>query len=324
MPGLPDYAAQLELCLRAEECGIESMLMALGYTRPDPMLLSIALGRVARRIEFMIACRPSLVAPTQFVAQLDTVKRVLGGRVSINIVCGHTPAELGGYGCFLDHDRRYEQAGEFLDSCRTLWGVAPAHRTAVGTDPTAPRIYLGGNSPQAATLAARHADCLFRFAEAPETLLPQVERVLAAGKEVGLLVALIARPTRAEAVAASEELVSRFADSNRAVHRDFERKSDSVAFISTYDLARRSSSGWVTKSLWAGAIPFLGAPAIALVGSPEGITNAIMEYKRIGVSQFLFLGWPDLEEMTFFSREILPLIRGREQTHVKKEAEQCR
>ena len=37
-----------------------------------------------------------------------------------------------------------------------------------------------------------------------------------------------------------------------------------------------------------------------------------MEYRRIGVSQFLFLGWPDLEEMTFFGREILPLIRRAE------------
>ena len=68
----------------------------------------------------------------------------------------------------------------------------------------------------------------------------------------------------------------------------------------------------MTDVLWAGAVPYLGAPAIALVGSPEEITAAIMEYRRIGVSQFLFLGWPDLEEMTFFGREILPLIRRAE------------
>ena len=38
-----------------------------------------------------------------------------------------------------------------------------------------------------------------------------------------------------------------------------------------------------------------------------------MEYKEIGISQFLFMGWPDLDEMTFFGREILPLVREREQ-----------
>jgi hypothetical protein len=32
----------------------------------------------------------------------------------------------------------------------------------------------------------------------------------------------------------------------------------------------------------------------------------------MGVSQFLFMGWPDEEEMIFFGKEILPAIRERE------------
>src|SRR5262249_30115129 len=119
--GVPDFAAQLELCRRAEESGIESMLMAIGFTRADPLLLSVALGREARRIGFMIACRPSLVAPPMFVQQLNTVSQLLDGRVTVNIVAGHTPAELGYYGCDLEHDQRYEQADEFLTICRGLW-----------------------------------------------------------------------------------------------------------------------------------------------------------------------------------------------------------
>jgi alkanesulfonate monooxygenase len=38
-----------------------------------------------------------------------------------------------------------------------------------------------------------------------------------------------------------------------------------------------------------------------------------MEYRSIGISQFLFMGWPDLEEMTFFGKEILPRVRQKEQ-----------
>ena len=49
------------------------------------------------------------------------------------------------------------------------------------------------------------------------------------------------------------------------------------------------------------------------MGGPEEIASAIMEYKEIGISQFLFMGWPDLDEMTFFGREILPLVREKEQ-----------
>jgi alkanesulfonate monooxygenase len=304
MSGLFALPVQIEFCRRAEECGVESVLMAIGCTRPDPMLLSLALGRATHRLGFMIACRPSLVTPAGYVDQLDTVSRVLGGRASINVVCGHTPQELGGYGCFLEHDQRYEQARSFLDACRAVWGS--------DTDSRAPEIFLGGSSPQASALAALHADCHFRFAEPPENLRPQIEPVLAAGKEVGLLVALVARPTRGEALAGTQELLRRAGEASRAAHQDFERKSDSVAFTSTYELARRNPSGWVTDVLWAGAVPYLGAPAIALVGSAEEVAAEILQYKRIGISQFLFLGWPDLEEMTFFGREILPRVRNGE------------
>jgi alkanesulfonate monooxygenase len=65
--------------------------------------------------------------------------------------------------------------------------------------------------------------------------------------------------------------------------------------------------------LWTGAVPYLGAPSIALVGSFEEIADAIMTYKNNGITQFLFMGWPDLEEMEYFGSGVLPLIRAREQ-----------
>ena len=45
MTGLLSFDAQLDLCRCAEISGIDSVLMAIGYTRPDPLLLSVALGR---------------------------------------------------------------------------------------------------------------------------------------------------------------------------------------------------------------------------------------------------------------------------------------
>lgn len=65
--------------------------------------------------------------------------------------------------------------------------------------------------------------------------------------------------------------------------------------------------------LWKRAVPFCGPSSMALVGAPTDITSAIMEYKAIGCSQFIFSGWPDLETMTYFSQEILPIIREMEQ-----------
>ena len=84
-----------------------------------------------------------------------------------------------------------------------------------------------------------------------------------------------------------------------------------MAFRSTYGLAE-SAPEWLTPYLWTGAVPVLGAPAISLVGGPEEIAEALFAYREAGVTQFLFMGWPDDEAMSFFGREILPLVRRRE------------
>ena len=60
-------------------------------------------------------------------------------------------------------------------------------------------------------------------------------------------------------------------------------------------------------------MPYLGAPAIALVGSFDEVAEAMMIYKRSGITQFLLMGWPDLEEMTLFSQQVLPRVRSKEQ-----------
>ena len=89
--GVPALAHQIALCRAAEQCGIDSVLMAIGYSRPDPLVLSVALGAETARIRFMIACRSGLVSPTYFVQQINTASTLLPGRITVNMVCGHTP-----------------------------------------------------------------------------------------------------------------------------------------------------------------------------------------------------------------------------------------
>jgi alkanesulfonate monooxygenase len=327
MAGVPDLEAQLDLCLAAEQNGIESMLMAIGFTRPDPLLLSLALGRRATSIHFMIACRAGIVAPPAFVQQINTASALLGGRLSINMVAGHTPQELGYYGSFLSHDERYAQSEEFLAICGALWRgeevdfqgrFYQVEKAAAGTPfvspwRKAPEIYLGGSSGEAARLAARHASCLWRFADAPEVLAPEVAPVLASGTEVGLLVALVVRPSREEAVGAAEALIAGLEPEARETHRRLAGQTDSVGFSSTYRLAEGAGAEWRTRCLWTGAVPWLGPPSIALVGTPEEVAEAILDYKALGISQFLFLGWPDRAEIEIFGREVLPRLRRAEQ-----------
>jgi alkanesulfonate monooxygenase len=59
-------------------------------------------------------------------------------------------------------------------------------------------------------------------------------------------------------------------------------------------------------------VPFYGSSSITLVGSPEELADALLAYKAIGVTQFIISGWPKLEEMMIFGREVMPLVRSRE------------
>jgi alkanesulfonate monooxygenase len=312
---LPHFGALARFCRQAEEAGIDSLLTAFGFHRPDPLILATALAAQSARIRFMIAVRSGLMSPVAFVQQVNTLSALSGGRVSLNVVAGHTPNEQRGYGDFLPHDERYARTGEFLAICRALWrGERVTHAgkyyqmedARLNLSVPAPEIFIGGNSDAATALALEHGDCLWRVPEPPSTLRGKIAPLLDAGKEAGLLMSLIARPTREEALRAARALVAS-AGASRRTHDEFASRSDSVAFTSAY---RAADTEWLTPTLWTGAVPYLGAPSMGLVGSFDDVAEAILDFQAIGISQFLFLGWPDEEELALFASEVMPRLRG--------------
>jgi alkanesulfonate monooxygenase len=324
--GLINFDDQLNLCLLAEENGIESMLMAIGFTRPDPLLLTVALGQETKRIKFLVAVRPGLITPTYYVQQLNTASTLIGNRIHINVVSGRVPAELKYYGDFSEHDERYSRANEFLEICNSFWANnGPVNfngthykiengtiKTPFNSPKGRPEIYVGGNSQQAIDLACHQADCLWQFPDTPEAASQKIQPALAAGKEAGFLVSIIARPTQNEAEEAAKELLKNFAGNTKVAHKEYDKKYDGQGFKEILENAFTNSSKWITPYLWNGAVPYLGAPAIAFVGSYENIAKALLNYKEIGITQFLFMGWPDEEEVVHFGQGVLPLVRKME------------
>lgn len=331
--GLPDPDRQIEFCKRAEDCGIDSLLVDFGFAKPDPMLLAAVLGRATEKIKFILAYRSGLFSPTMFVQQINTLSALIQGRILLNIVAGYSPEEQRAYGDFLSHDERYERTEEFLAVCRALWECrgevdysgqyyriekASLKTPFVSPDRSFPEIIIGGGSSAAQQLAIRQGTCWMQLADTPEKIQNAGSAVLARGIEVGLRVCLIARRTHEEALEAAQALVAG-SDYNRKLtgNKDFFTKTDSVSFKKAYELG---DAEWLAPSLWTGAIRMQGPTAIALVGSTEEVASAILEYKSIGVSQFIFAGWPKLEEMLYFGREVLPLIRQREVERAAQEA----
>jgi alkanesulfonate monooxygenase len=322
---LPDMAGWLKFSRCAEEVGIESVLMSFSRYEPDTLVIAAALGQATKKLKFIVAYRTGLMQPTTFVQQVNTLSGLIEGRVALNIVAGSSTEEQKGYGDFLDHDERYARADEFLEICHAFWRKdeevvfdgkyfkvesGQLSTPFVAADRSAPEIYVSGHSEQAERLAQKRGDGWLRLVDTPEKLAPLVERSREHGIEVCLRLCVICRPTRAEALAAA-----------RAMLPDAETEKQERKILSSSDsqtlkqaLAAADQVGWMNQNLWAGLVPFYGSSSITLVGSPQELADAFLAYKAVGISQFIISGWPKLEEMMIFGREVLPLVREAERS----------
>jgi alkanesulfonate monooxygenase len=320
-------SAQQAFCLRAEELGIDSVLLPTGFQRSDPTILAGVFGAATKQLTLMVAARTGIISPTYFVQQVNTVAAVSGGRISVNVVLGHSSSELRYYGDFLGHDDRYRRAHEFWTICDALWRHefpvdfdgeflkvegARINNEFVSPVRTRPEVYFSGSSKLASDMAIEHGDCLLSVAAPPDELATRIKPVLERGIGAGIICTQVSRPTRAEAVEAAHRLAEAAGEQGKETQRAWRRESaESEGFARAYALSDREER-WPAPYLWYGLVPYMGPPSVALVGGVEEIVEAIFEYAEIGVTQFIFQGRPDLETMTFFGEEILPEIRRHE------------
>lgn len=327
---LPEIAAQIAFCREAEQSGIDSVLVDISSGKPDAMVLGMALATATEQLKFMVAHRPGLMSPTLFAQQVNTFSTLASGRITLNMVAGYSPAEQMTYGDDIPHDARYKRMKEYLTICRRFWSGEEAvnfsgehYRLEAGRlktpfvapDRAAPEIYIGGGSANAREAASALADCWLRFADTPENVAPQAAAMRLTGTEVGLRLSCIVRPTCREAIAAARRLLEApAAERRRRSEASFVKTSDAESMRRTYDLGEQE---WLTPHLWSGAVQVMGATSIALVGTPDEVVDEIYCFKEAGISQFILHGWPKWEEMRIFCRDVLPLVRQREQTREK-------
>src|SRR6202140_4841871 len=300
----PEMDGWIHFASAAEEAGIESVLIALNNYEPDPILISCALGLATGKLKFICAYRSGLLQPTTLVQQINTLSALIGGRVALNIVAGSSTVEQHGYGDFLSHDERYARAEQFLAVCNAFWRnegevefdgkyyrveQGKLHTPFVASDRTAPEIYISGHSESAARLARTQGSCLLRAADAPDKLRPSVARAREQGIEVCLRMCVVCRPTRAEAVGVAEPLLP---------EHDIPKPERSIAVKDDSQMYREASAAgekgnWLTRSLWTGLVPYYGPVWTTLVGTPSEIAVALLEYKEIGITQFIMSGGPE-------------------------------
>lgn len=312
----------------AEQLGFEAALTPTGAWCDDAWIVTAMLSQVTERLRFLVALRPGLVSPTLAAQMAATFQHHSQGRLLLNVVVGGEAHEQRMYGDFLSKDQRYARADEYLTVVRRLWaGQEVSHEgTHVRLDSArlsglpvpVPPIYLGGSSPEAIEVAARHADVYLTWGEPPLQVAEKLARVraaaVAAGRTLrfGIRLHVISRDTSEEAWAEAERLLSRVPrDTVRAVQESLARSESEGQRRMLALHGGRTSGLEVSPNLWAGVGLARGGAGTALVGSHTEVADRIAEYHGLGIEELVLSGYPHLEEAYWFAEGVLPILGAR-------------
>ncbi|MDR7092603.1 FMNH2-dependent alkanesulfonate monooxygenase [Hydrogenophaga laconesensis] len=328
-----DYLKQVAQA--ADSLGYEGVLIPTGRSCEDPWVVAASLLPVTQRLKFLVAVRPGLHQPALAARMAASFDRLSGGRLLINLVTGGDRAELEGDGVFLDHAQRYEQSAEFIRIWREIlarshegetFDYDGKHLQVKGAklffpplQHPYPPVYFGGSSEAAHELAGEQVDTYLTWGEPPAEVAKKVADVRARaakhGRTVkfGIRLHVIVRETDAEAWAAADSLISKLDDDvvNRAQAAFAKMDSEGqrrMAALHTQGSKRTRADLEISPNLWAGVGLVRGGAGTALVGDPETVAARIQEYAELGLENFIFSGYPHLEEAYRFAELVFPLL----------------
>jgi dimethylsulfone monooxygenase len=310
------------LARRSEEIGFDVTLLAelllndiKGVDAPslDAWSTAAALAAVTKRLEIMVAVRPTFHPPGPFAKQAATIDHISGGRLSLNVVSSWWATEARKYGVrFDEHDDRYARTGEWLDVVSGMWkepvfdfdgeyyGVSEAILEPKPVQRPRPRIYAGGESPAGKSLIASKCDSWLTHGDPPELIAPKVADMRSRREAAGLPPMTFGAAGYA-VVRSSEEAAQREVERITNPRQNAKGFANYQDWIENTQLERRVSIDDYSVSnrgLRSG-----------LVGTPEQVAERILEFEAAGLDLLLLQFSPQLEEMERFAEEVIPLVR---------------
>ncbi|BBQ84278.1 MULTISPECIES: FMNH2-dependent alkanesulfonate monooxygenase [Enterobacteriaceae] len=321
-----------QVALAADSLGYYGVLIPTGKSCEDSWLVAAALAPMTRNLRYLVAVRPGLQPPTLAARMAATLDRLSEGRLLINVVTGGDPVENKGDGIFLSHAERYEVTHEFLEVYRRLLAgekvdyhgqhiqVEGAEVLFPAAQKNGPPLYFGGSSTQAIDVAADHIDAYLTWGEPPQQVAEKLAVVRARAQEkgrqleYGIRLHVIVRETEEEAWAAADRLIAHLDDDTIAQAQQIFARMDSAGQARMSALHNGSRDNLrIAPNLWAGVGLVRGGAGTALVGNPQQVAERIREYQALGISHFIFSGYPHLEEAHRFAELVMPLLNTSSQ-----------
>ena len=251
----------------------------------------------------------------------------------IHIITGGNDVELRQDGDWTDKDERYARTDEYLDIVKLEWmsekpfdfkgrfynvqqgfgGIKPVQKPYIP-------IYFGGSSEAAIRVAGKHADIYALWGETYDQVRDVIAQVRAAAAEFGradqIRFSLSLRPILAD----TEDKA--WARAERILERTIEVRQKSGLPISGHApqnagsqrlLDAAAKGARLDKRLWTGVAAVTGASgnSTALVGTPDQVADALLNYYDLGVSTFLIRGFDPFDDAVDYGANLLPAFKTK-------------
>ena len=307
------------LAQRSEELGYDLTLIAelnlndiKGVDAPslDAWSTAAALAAVTKRLELMVAVRPTFHAPALLAKQAANIDHIGGGgRLSLNVVSSWWADEAKKYGVhFEQHDDRYARTTEWLEIIDRLWrqdhfsfagNYYSVEDTVLQPKPiTQPRpvIYAGGESEAAKEMIARLCDAYVMHGDEPARVHEKIADISARRERLHL-------PPMKYGVAAYAIVRSSDEEARKELARITNVKQ-SAAGYENYQQWLAGTQLEQRVSLEDYSVSNRGLRS-GLVGTPDHVAERIAEFEAAGVDLLLLQCSPQLEEMEHFAEVII-------------------
>ena len=308
-----------------EQAGFDRVLIGYYSDAPDGFLVGAYAASVTERLGFLLAHRAGFVAPPLAARKLATLDQLSRGRLAVHIISGGSNADQAKDGDWTDHEARYRRSGEYVSLLRRVW-TEPApfdhqgefYRTR-GTyaeircrqQPHVP-IYGGGGSGAAIKSLTPHVDVFMLWGEPLKDTALFMKRVRAEAANFARnpTFSLSTRPilaaTEGKAWDRARAILDRVLFNRSGVPAP--QRQD----VGSQRLLHAAAQAEVHDTcLWTSLAVATGAQgnSTALVGTPETVAKALLEYYKLGATSLLIRGYDPRPDAVQYGEELIPRVR---------------
>ncbi|CAM3462189.1 dimethylsulfone monooxygenase SfnG [Rouxiella silvae] len=323
-----DFDYNRKLAQIAERAGFDYALTQIRFTagygadnQHESVAFSHGLLGATEKLKVIAALLPGPWNPTLAAKQIATISHLTNARIAVNIVSGWFRGEFKAIGePWLDHEERYLRSEEFIRCLRGIWqdetfnfaGDFYRYRDYVmkpkPLNPL-PEIFQGGSSRAARDMAARVSDWYFTNGNSVDGIRQQVEDIEHKAAinhhkvKVGVNGFVIARESEKEAKEVLQQIIDQ---ANPDAVKGFQHEAKNAGSASP-----EGEGNWA-KSTLEDLVQYNDGFKTNLIGTPQQIAERIIALKNAGVSLMLLGFLHFQEEVEFFGREVMPLVRELE------------